>query len=78
MREHLLFEGIYEDIALCSVRGPGCVLCIHHAEDDMVWLWLPVTEFSWEDSEWPAKMLETGTTGVVMRGVSELLPVCES
>lgn len=40
--------------------------------------WLPVAEFSWEESEWLAKMLETGKTGVVMRGVSELLPVCES
>lgn len=39
---------------------------------------LAVYELSWYLSKWLAKMLETGTTGVVMRGASELLPVSES
>lgn len=39
---------------------------------------LPVYELSWYLSKWLAKVLQTGTTGVVMIGVSELLPVSES
>lgn len=40
-RDCLLFERIYEDMALYSVRGPTFVPCshlLHHIEDDMEWL----------------------------------------
>lgn len=39
---------------------------------------LAVYELPWYLSKWLAKVLQTGTTGVVMRGVSELLPVSGS
>lgn len=40
-RDSLLFERIYEDMALYSVRGNRIVPCshlLHHPEDDMEWL----------------------------------------
>lgn len=40
-QDSLLFERIYEDMALFSVRGTRFVPCshlLHHIEDDMEWL----------------------------------------
>lgn len=67
----------------CTILSQGPWICAAYPHTPSYWGWygmagLPVNESSCYVSERLAKVLETGTTGMVTRGVSELLLVSES
>lgn len=79
MRKCLPFEG-FKRILHHTQSGALDVssIFIHSIILRLIWYGgLAVYILSWYISIWLAKVLKTGSTGVVMRGVSELLPVSE-